>query len=308
MNLEGTADVTAVVVTYQSAGTLGPLLASAQRCHAASALEFVFVDNGSTDGTPETLADQVDWATVIATGLNNGFGRGCNIGLDTVTTRYTLFLNPDAQIEPEDVNALVAFMDAHPKVGIAGPATLCGDVAKEQTWWQVTSDLPTPWSIFRANVPLLPAPLKSKKIRPELGAFQTGWVCGAIFMIRTDLARRLGGFDPRFFLYWEEMDLCRRAQDIGFETWAVGSAIGRHICGASSNDDATRVAGCIGEHFYQSRRHYLIKHHGWTAATVAELGEYVLLWLRTCVDLVRGKGRARIQPRLQAPLLSQPKQ
>jgi GT2 family glycosyltransferase len=155
-------------------------------------------------------------------------------------------------------------------------------------------------------MPLIETKNNFRVILPGSEAFATGWVCGAIYMIRTDLARKLGGFDPRFFLYWEEMDLCHRAADMGFETWAYGGAVANHICGASSNDDDTRIAGCIGKYFYQSRRYYMIKHHGWWAATLSELGEFATLCLRTVVDMLRGKGVSRIRPRLQTPLFSMP--
>jgi hypothetical protein len=297
------AKVTAVVVTYQSANTLDALFAAARRCKAAKVLDFIFVDNGSTDATPQILAYQTGWADVEITGVNNGFGRGCNIGLAKVKTPYTLFLNPDAQIEPEAIQTMVAFLDAHPLVGVVGPATQVAD----QHAYQATSSLPTPWSVLRASIPLLNSASDAQPILPGSEPFQTGWVCGAVFMIRTDLAWRLGGFDPRYFLYWEEMDLCHRVADAGFQTWALGNALASHICGASSVDDESRIAGCIGEHFYQSRRYYMVNHHGWLAATLAELGEFAFLCLRTCADVLRGKGIARIRPRMQAPLLSQPK-
>ncbi len=295
--------MTAVVVTYQSAGTLDELMAPARRCHDASVLKFVFVDNDSRDATPQILEDQTDWAEVLLTGSNNGFGRGCNIGLAKVTTPYTLFLNPDAQIEPEAVRTMVTFMEQNPKVGIVGPATLTGPDPS----YQHTSSLPTPWTVFRASIPLLKAGSDARRITPGSEPFRTGWVCGAVFMIRTELARALGGFDPRYFLYWEEMDLCLRAEHLGYQTWALGSALASHSCGASSSDDDTRIGGCIGEHFYQSRRYYMVKHHGWLAATLSELGEFVFLGLRTFSDWLKGNGVARIRPRLQAPLFSQPK-
>jgi len=125
-------------------------------------------------------------------------------------------------------------------------------------------------------------------------------------MIRTALVRQLAGFDPRFFLYWEEMDVCKRAEDAGFETWAVGTAVAHHIGGASTSRDDTRVGGCIAMHYFQSRYYYMIKHHGWFAATAAELIEYGLLGLRSLVDLARGRGLSRFRPRRMAPLLSLP--
>ena len=124
--------------------------------------------------------------------------------------------------------------------------------------------------------------------------------------MRTDLLKRLGGFDPRFFLYWEETDLCLRIADAGYGVWVTGGAVARHIAGASSVEDGTRIGGCIGKHFYQSRRYYLVKHFGWFAATAAETGEFLMMLLQTGLDVLRGRPATRMRPRLQAPLFSQP--
>lgn len=296
--------VTAVVVTYQSAAALEATLPATRRCYQAGLMDCVFVDNASRDTTHQLLNTESHWARVILTGVNNGFGRGCNIGLAKVTTPYTLFLNPDAQIEPEAVAHMVGFLDLHPAVGIVGPATLCGDGQTER--YQGTGKLPTPWSIVRRVMPLLPFKSDLTPIVPGAAPFKTEWVCGAIILIRTELAQRLQGFDPRFFLYWEEMDLCRRAAAMGFETWAIGTAQAQHICGASSTVDDTQIFGCIGKYFYESRYYYMIKHHGWLAATVADFFEFSLLATRTLLDLCLGKGSVRLRPRLQTPLFSQP--
>jgi GT2 family glycosyltransferase len=125
-------------------------------------------------------------------------------------------------------------------------------------------------------------------------------------MIRTELLKRLQGFDARFFLYWEEIDLCRRAEELGYQTWAMGTALAHHVGGASSAPDDTRIGGCIARHYYQSRYYYLLKHHGRAAATIAELGEFALLALWSFADFLRGRRTHRLRPRLQAPLLSQP--
>ena len=125
-------------------------------------------------------------------------------------------------------------------------------------------------------------------------------------MIRTELMKRLNGFDPRFFLYWEETDVCQRAEETGFETWALGTALAHHVGGASSLPDDTRIWGCIAKHYFQSRYYYMVKHHGRMAATIAEVGEFVLLGMRSLVDVARGRGLYRLRPRMQAPLLSQP--
>lgn len=299
--------LTAVIVTYQSAHTVATTLAATRRCYDAQLLDCIIVDNGSSDGTPELIQQEAGWARVVLTGRNNGFGRGCNLGLAGVRSPYTIFINPDAWIEPDALRTLLRFMEENPRVGVVGPATLSGDF-HEIPGLQGTGPRPTPGHMLLAALPLVKRAQNLRPIEPNSAPFRTGWVCGALFMVRTELLVRLGGFDPRFFLYWEETDLCQRVEDLGFETWAVGTAVAHHIGGASSADDDTRISGCIAKHYYQSRRYYMIKHHGWLAATLAELGEFALLGLRVVGDLLRGRGPSRMRPRMQAALLSQPEQ
>jgi hypothetical protein len=134
---------------------------------------------------------------------------------------------------------------------------------------------------------------------------RTGWVCGALLMIRSGLMRELGGFDPRFFLYYEEVDLCLRAELAGFENWVLGSALAHHVVGASSGG-TPRVGSAVARHYYQSRYYFMAKHHGWLAATAGEVGEFLVVSLESALDALRGRGLARLRPRMQAALLSLP--
>jgi N-acetylglucosaminyl-diphospho-decaprenol L-rhamnosyltransferase len=300
--------VTAVIVTYQSEQTIWATLAEARRCYDQELLDVVIVDNNSTDGTRQVIEREASWVQCQFTGVNNGFGRGCNIGFAQVSTPYTIFINPDAILTPEALQTMLRFMDSHPRVGIVGPAIVQGTINEPQGL-QTTGLRPTPWLILRDVFPFsgLFRPV-SWPIVPGAAPVRTEWVCGAVLMIRTDLMRRLDGFDPRFFMYWEETDLCRRAEALGFETWAVGSASACHIGGASSAADDRRIDGCIASHFYRSRYYYMAKHHGVVAAFAAEIGEFVLLGLRTVIDVLSGRGIRRILPRLQVPLFSKPVQ
>jgi N-acetylglucosaminyl-diphospho-decaprenol L-rhamnosyltransferase len=297
--------VTAVIVTYQSSSTITPALAAAKCCYEAHLQDVVIIDNGSTDGTPEIVTRESDWATVILTGTNNGFGRGCNIGFEEVSSPYTIFANPDAVIDSDAIIRMVEFLDRNLQVGIVGPAILEGDSGTVREL-QGTGRRATPRTILRAALGLVGDDEKIHPIFPGSVPFETGWVCGAALMIRSDLMRQLGGFDPRFFLYWEEVDLCKRAEELGYEVWAVGSAIAHHVGGASSLAGGVKIAGCIASHYFQSRYYYMVKHHGWLAATLAEIGEFVLLALRSLVDAARGRGFGRIQARLHSPLFSFP--
>ena len=297
--------VTAVIVTYQSAKTISRSIEAARRCYDAHLLDVVIVDNGSSDATGEIIGREVDWVRVVLTGKNNGFGRGCNIGFALVDSPYAIFINPDAVVEPDAIQKMLQFMEQHPTVGIVGPAIIEGD-ADGVGELQVTGERPTPAMVLRAALPLVRYPALTHPIVPGSAPSRTGWVCGAALMIRTDLMKRLRGFDPRFFLYWEETDVCQRAEDVGFETWALGTAVAHHVGGASSSFDDTRIGGCIAKHYYQSRYYYMVKHHGRFAAIMAELGEFLLLGMLSLVDVVRGRGLHRLRARMQAPLFSEP--
>lgn len=294
--------VTAIIVAYQSARTIAGALAAARRCHDAGLLELVVVDNASRDATREILAREADWARVVLEATNHGFGRGCNLGFAHVQSHYTLFLNPDAAIEPDALRTMLDFMESRASAGIVGPATL---VSERSDLFQPTGPYPTPWSLVRDALPFLRRRSDAVPIVPGSAPMRTGWVCGAILMIRTDLVRRLNGFDPRFFLYWEEVDLCRRAAHAGYENWVLGDAVARHVVGASSGA-VPRFGTAVAKHYYQSRYYYMAKHHGWLAATAAEVGEFLLLSFESAVDALRGRGLERLRPRLQAPLLSLP--
>ena len=104
------------------------------------------------------------------------------------------------------------------------------------------------------------------------------------------------------------MDLCKRAEEAGSQIWAIGEAVAHHIGGVSSSARDTIVHGCISKHYYQSRFYFMSKHHGRLVATSAEIAEFIILTLRSCVDIFRGQGLKRIYARLQAPLLSFPAQ
>jgi GT2 family glycosyltransferase len=295
--------VTAVIVTYQSARTIGRTLTAARRAYDEHLLDTIIVDNDSTDGTRGIIGCEADWVRVILADKNNGFARGCNIGFAHVTSPYTILINPDAIVETAAIRTMLEFMEQHPKAGIVAPATLCGEDDRD-TVLQHTASCPTPWTIVRNAIPFLRRQSALAPIVPGSAPIRTGWVAGAVLVIRTQLMRRIGGFDPRFFLYWEETDLCKRAQDEGFEIWALGSALARHVVGASSRPEQRFRP--IAKHYFQSRYYYLVKHHGWLAATAAELSEFVLEAMESLVDVARGRGLGRLRPRLQARLLSMP--
>jgi GT2 family glycosyltransferase len=256
---------TAVVVTYNSSTTIDPTLAAARAACTAGELAVVVVDNASTDGTADQVRRQHPWVEVVASPRNVGFARGCNLGARRASTPYVLFLNPDAILERDALATLVRFMDENPGCGAVGPAIRYPDGTLQHA-----GDLLTPGGLVRAAIARRPGPERTL-IRPGGPPFVTDWLCGAVFFTRLQLFRELGGMDPRFFLYFEETDLCLRIRRAGHSLCAVGSSVATHEGGASTRRaGAVMDHGCLPQHYYPSRFYYLAKHNGYLRAAFAE--------------------------------------
>jgi N-acetylglucosaminyl-diphospho-decaprenol L-rhamnosyltransferase len=295
-----TPQVTAVIVTYQSRQTIAAALDALYEAHVAGLAEVIVVDNASSDGTADFVAERYPWVTLVRSGENLGFGRGCNRGFERVATPYVLFMNPDAMLPPESLNTLVAFMDSHPKAGVAAPAIQEGDQLQE------VGVLPTPWGVICRAMGMR-GRHQRRPVAPGQAPFQTDWLCGAVILARCELMEELGGFDPRFFLYFEETDLCRRVLNRGFELWAVGEAMACHVGGASTKASGEAlVSGCVSGHYYRSRFYYLCKHFGWSVAAITEVTELGVLVMRWILDCFRRKRDDTLAKRWRGPFLSLP--
>lgn len=295
--------IAVITVTYNSEATLEGTLRRLRRAAADGVAETVLVDNASTDRTRDLLDAARDWATVVFSDENIGFGRGCNLGAAQTRAGFLLFLNPDAEMEPRDIAALADLLDRKRTAAIVGPATDRGGGQ-----WQHAGGLASPMRILRPCLPRGGLSASRRIIRPGEAPFQTDWVSGGAMMVRREAWEALGGFDPRFFLYFEETDLCRRALDAGWEIWASGEAICRHDAGHSARQtDRPLFSNCIPEHYFRSRFYYLRKHWGPAGAVATELAELALLALRSVVGLARGGSPLPLRERLSGPLMRTPR-
>ena len=279
--------ITAVIVTYQSRDTIAETLDALEPAHEHGLCDCVVVDNASTDATADLVRERYPWVRVVVSTENLGFGRGCNLGFEAVDTPYVLMLNPDACIGEAALRTLLNFMEQHPRTGITAPATVAGNGDCQDAGLVLT-----PRGLVRSMLGLAGAYPDQKTISPGAAPFRTTWVCGAIMLIRSDLFRELQGFDPRFFLYFEETDLCLRATTLGQELWVIGEATATHRVGASAQKTGEQLSwgatGNIVEHFYPSRFYYLSKHFGWLPAVGAETVAAGVEWLRGVRAALRG--------------------
>ena len=198
-------------------------------------IRVIVVDNASPEGGLETVTD-LD-LVAIQSGANGGFSFGCNIGWRAGAAPAVLFLNPDARIAADAVLDLARTLHDDPSLGIVGPLIRDGDGSldfSQRHFPRLSSTYAQALFLHRVAPG---APWSDELIRrPEAyeRAGRPDWISGACLMIRRSALEALGGLDERFFLYCEDMDLCRRVRDLGYGVGFTPAVVCGHEGGASA--------------------------------------------------------------------------
>lgn len=211
------------------------------------------------------------WEIIIIdnTKHNIGFAAGCNRGAAKARGEYVLFLNPDCEVDKENIAILITHLDAFPNTGIVAPKIVN---AKHQS--QLSYSLqPTYTSAFFVYsflskyayfLPVVKNHWFNQRVATKLT--RVGAVTGAVFLMRTDLFKKLKGFDEHFFMYWEETDLCRRCLAAGMRIMYEPKAVVVHEGAATTPKNRNLVLGW----FKRSRLYFFQKHFGLIRAYVLE--------------------------------------
>jgi len=236
-----------VIVTYRSAAVIGQCLRALAQAMPEIPAEVIIVDNASADDTVAVARNAAPEARIIEQDHNGGFAQGCAAGASAAAGRWLLFLNPDTVIAAEAIKALLACAISNPSAGVIGGRFVHEDgTIDPRSWW----GKPTPWSalcfalglnsvlagskIFDRETPRPWAPgLREVRVAPV--------VSGAFMMMERDLWHELGGFDPVFFMYGEDADLCLRAAKIGYRPVVTAQAVCLHSGGKSSSSGAQKM-------------------------------------------------------------------
>lgn len=232
MTEKRTTTISAVVVTYNNAATLAGCL-EGLISHGISSI--VVVDNASRDETVKVA--QPYPIRLVQQTKNIGFAAAANIGAAKATTKYILFLNPDAVLQ-NSPKAVLDLMESDSKVGIAGLGLydMQGNPEPDSFGEEPTLTSLLTRKFYRQPRVSSDAIARGKTGETGPAAQVVDWTSGGALLVRTDAFRALGGFDEQFFLYWEDVDLCRRARHAGFVIAHAPAVRVQHQRGASLND------------------------------------------------------------------------
>jgi GT2 family glycosyltransferase len=219
------------------------------------------MDNDSRDGTPELVEREAPWARVIHTGGNLGYAKAVNRGIAATRGACVLVLNPDCVWHPGAIHALAAWMQAHPRCGIAAPRILNTDGSLEYSVRGYPDSFTFLFNRYSLLTRLWPGNRWSKRYLlldwDHASPRSVDWVSGAAMLARRAAIDVVGPMDEAFFMFNEDVDWCRRMNLAGWSVDYVPAATVIHHIGSSKHGTSNRVI--LERH--RGMIHYFRKHH-----------------------------------------------
>ena len=257
-----------IILNWNTAALLEKCLRSIRK-HVTLDHETIVVDNNSADESVELVRNRFPHVRLLAQAENLGFSRGNNAGLEAARGAYLLLLNPDTELQPGTLEALIAFMTGNKRAGIAGPTLRFPDGSLQPS----TAPFPTLWVEFLRQTMLyrhFPTTAQRAAHRNELRQVDT--VTGAALLIRRECYEDIGPLDPSIFMFYEDTDWCKRAKETGWEIWFVPCSGIIHVKAAASSRLA-RTRTLLDSQ--RSTIYYFRKHHGKEAIITLR---FIALW------------------------------
>lgn len=268
-----------IIVSYRCWSRLDACLQSlaAQDLHG---LEVIVVDNHSDDGCAQDFVAQHPQVQFILQDINGGFAQACNKGASIATGEWLLFLNPDTILQPNTLLPLLERVNKEPDWKLIGIRQI-NEKGKDTRphgifleWWNV-------WPPIKSLQALIMGSAKSRSKWSNDPISFPDWISGSFVLIRKTDFVELGGWDERFWMYCEDMDLSKRAADKGWKRVMYNNITCMHSHGGSSRINPT-VKALTKSHVIISTIKYLHKHLDVPARWVA----YATLCLMTTIDLL----------------------
>ena len=290
-----------VIVNYRVPNlTIDCLNSLASEVKALSGTKVIVVDNDSNDQSVEQIQAAIEqnrwenWASVIPSNHNGGYSFGNNFAIrpalkDSQPPSYFFILNPDTQLRDGALKTLVNFMENNPNVGITGPSI----EINQGKLWSKTYRFPSLLSEFDSGLRLgivskiLSNWVIARQMTNEQS--QVDWLPGTAMMVRREVFESVGLMDEGYFLFYEETDLCLQAQKAGWSSWYVPQARIMDLGGQSRKKADSSDSKRKPQYWFESRRRYFLKNHGWLYAALADVMRSFGFILWRIRRLIQGK-------------------
>lgn len=257
-------DVSILIVSYNTAHLLYEAVSKVKNAGQGLSVECIFVDNASTDESVALIQREFSNDTLILNTTNVGFGRANNQALAIAKGRYVLLLNTDAFVAPDTLRKTIAYMDTNPRCGILG-VRLEGRDGELQPCARY---FPTPFNQLLQRTGLYKF-FKSVRMVDDMAwdhsrVRHCDWVVGCYYMVRREVIDQIGLFDPRYFLYFEEVDHCYTAKSAGWDVVFYPDTTVVHLGGesAKSSGEVTKAGRQLSALQIESELLYFRKNHG----------------------------------------------
>ncbi|MBX3278359.1 MAG: glycosyltransferase family 2 protein [Acidobacteria bacterium] len=272
--------ISVLIVSFNTRDLLRKCLESLASASGDVPQEIIIVDNASRDGSADMVEAEFPEVQLIRSRVNLGFAAANNLAYRQARGRYIVLLNTDAFLKPGTMRRAIEHMEERPKAGLGGARLFRGDGG-----WQASARMfPSPLNDLLILSGLSAKYPKSRFFgRPDrtwadpLEAAEVDWAPGAFLIIRRETLERVGFFDENFFLYYEEVDLCRRIKAAGYEIWYWPDLEVIHIGGESSKTVEHLQMSKTGLQLtlwrMRSALLYYRKYHGATGAWAARIAE-----------------------------------
>ena len=261
---EGQVDLSIIIVSWNVKALLRECLTSIRENISAIDFEVIVVDSASSDGSPQMVAEEFPWVTLISSEQNLGYPRGNNIGILVSSGRHVLILNPDTIILNDALSIMLNYLEDHIDVGALGPQLLNADGTVQSSRRRfpslVTGIFESTW--FEPFAPRRVLKSYYALDLPDDQENDVDWVTGACLMVPRRVIDHVGLFDEGYFMYSEELDWCRRIKDAGWRVVYLPQAKIIHYVGKSSEQAIT----ARHVNFQQAKLRYYRKYHGPIAA------------------------------------------
>lgn len=250
-------------------------------------VEAVVVDNASTDGSAAAVTSEFPKATVLLESKNLGYGRAANVGLERCLGRFVLLLNPDVIVEPQSVGRLADFLLTRPDAGAVGPRVLMADGSRDP---DARRSFPVPRTLFYRTVGLSRLFPRSRTFgRHNMGHLDESDVhemdsgTKDCIMLRMAAVDRIGFFDPRYFMFGEDVDLCYRLKMGGWKVFYLPNSTAVH----QQRPSTTKAQRQATYERHRSMWTYHFKHHSEGVSAFGNGLVWAQIWGRWVAASVR---------------------